>query len=253
MTGLTFGQFYTFKVESRNSYSRSLPSDELTLLCAFKPDPPLVVTTTNTNDLVTVQWDDPIANGYVIHAYRFYVLEHDGVTYTEETAECDGTNADIVNNRVCTIALLTLRSAPYNLVQGESVWVKIVSVNTYGESVISDPGNGAVIQLVPEPPINLLNDPQTTSDVLIRFTWDQGLNNGGVNVIDYDIYYDQGTAIATYILLEEAVLTQYYQTTNTLIAGETYSFKVTSRNTVGDSNLSDPVTILAAKSPDPPR
>ena len=66
----------------------------------------------------------------------------------------------------------------------------------FGESVISDPGNGAVIQLVPEPPINLqnilyiLNDPLSTSDTSIRFTWDQGLNNGGVNVIDYDIYYD---------------------------------------------------------------
>jgi hypothetical protein len=115
-TGLTFGTTYQFKVESRNSYSYSPYSDTITMLCAFKPDPPLVVTTTNTNDLVTVQWDDPIANGYVIHAYRFYVLEHDGVTYTEETAECDGTNTDIVNNRVCTIALLTLRSAPYNLV-----------------------------------------------------------------------------------------------------------------------------------------
>ena len=73
------------------------------------------------------------------------MLEHDGVTYTEETAECDGTNSVIVNNRVCTIALLTLRSAPYNLVQAESVWVKIISINTYGESYISEPGNGAVI------------------------------------------------------------------------------------------------------------
>jgi hypothetical protein len=69
------------------------------LLCAFKPDPPLVITTTNTNNLVTVYWDDPIWNGYVIHAYRFFFLEHDGVTYTEETVECDGTDTDIVNNR----------------------------------------------------------------------------------------------------------------------------------------------------------
>ena len=162
------------------------------------PDPPLVITTANTNDLVTVSWGDPIANGYVVHAYRFYVLEHDGVTYTEETADCDGTDADIVTNRVCTIALLTLRSAPYNLEQGESVQVKIVSVNTYGESAISEPGSGAVIQLVPESPINLqnviyvLNDAQTTTDTSIRFTLDDGSNNGGAIVIDYDVYYDQG-------------------------------------------------------------
>lgn len=72
----------------------------------------------------------------------------------------------------------------------------------------------------------------------IRFTWDQGLNNGGVEVIDYDVYYNQGTAIDSWILLEEGVLTQYFQTTNQLVAGETYTFKVTARNTVGDSALS---------------
>jgi hypothetical protein len=65
--------------------------------------------------------------------------------------------------------------------------------------VISEPGNNAVIQLVPEPPINLenvpfdivdRNNPETTTDTQIRFTWDEGLNNGGVPVLDYDIYYD---------------------------------------------------------------
>lgn len=37
-----------------------------------------------------------------------------------------------------------------------------------------------------------------------------------------------------------------------MIAGETYSFKVTARNTVGDSNMSEIITILAAKPPDVP-
>jgi len=37
-----------------------------------------------------------------------------------------------------------------------------------------------------------------------------------------------------------------------LTAGETYSFKVTARNTVGDSVMSDPISVLAAKLPDAP-
>jgi hypothetical protein len=53
-------------------------------------------------------------------------------------------------------------------------------------------------------------------------------------------------------LLEAAVLTDYYQTNVVLVAGETYTFKVTSRNTVGDSNLSNEIVILAAKPPDVP-
>lgn len=63
---------------------------------------------------------------------------------------------------------------------------------------------------MPEPPINLANDPTTTTDIVIRFTWDEGLNNGGVPVLDYDVYYDQGSQVGSFILLEEAVLTKYY-------------------------------------------
>lgn len=37
-----------------------------------------------------------------------------------------------------------------------------------------------------------------------------------------------------------------------MVAGETYTFKVTSRNTVGDSDLSEIIVILAAKPPDVP-
>ena len=53
-TGLTFGVTYEFKVESRNSYSYSAYSDTISLLCAFIPDPPLTITTTNSNDVVTI-------------------------------------------------------------------------------------------------------------------------------------------------------------------------------------------------------
>jgi hypothetical protein len=43
------------------------------------------------------------------------------------------------------VQLLSLRSSPYSLEQGDSVWVKIISINNYGESVDSEAGNGAVI------------------------------------------------------------------------------------------------------------
>jgi hypothetical protein len=67
--GLTFGTTYEFKVESRNSYGYSDFSDVLTLLCAFIPDPPTTVTSINANDLVTLSWNEPIANGSPITAY----------------------------------------------------------------------------------------------------------------------------------------------------------------------------------------
>jgi hypothetical protein len=107
-----------------------------------------------------------------------------------------------------------------------------------------------VIQLVPDPPINVANDPSTTTDTQIKITWDEGLNNGGVPVIDYAVYYDQATG--NYIQLDSAVLTKHYTTTVTLNPGVLYTFKVTARNTVGDSLFSQEIVILAAKEPDAP-
>jgi len=127
----------------------------------------------------------------------------------------------------------------------------VVSINIYGESVRSEGGNNAVIQYVPDPPINLANDPTTTTDTRIRFSWTDSAQNGGSPVIDYDVYYDQGTG--NYVFLQLKVLERSYLTTVTLTPGTTYNFKVTARNSVGSSQQSVALAVLAAKLPDPPR
>lgn len=62
-TGLTFSVTYKLRVEARNSYSYSAYSDEIELYCGFKPEPPTVVTTTNVNNEVLFEWNDPVNNG----------------------------------------------------------------------------------------------------------------------------------------------------------------------------------------------
>lgn len=114
---------------------------------------------------------------------------------------------------------------------------------------MSDPGNGAVIQLVPDAPVNLADDPLTTSDVQIRFTWQDGASDGGIAVQDYTVFYDQGNG--NYIEVESGVTTQYYLKTD-LTPGTTYAFKVQARNAVGFSLDSQEVSILAAKIPEAP-
>jgi hypothetical protein len=81
-----------------------------------------------------------------------------------------------------------------------------------------------------------MNDATTTTDKVIRFTWNQGSSNGGSPVIDYSVYYDQG--ISVYTLLESGVTSASYTTEVTLNSGVTYSFKVTARNSVGSSEHS---------------
>jgi len=53
-------------------------------------------------------------------------------------------------------------------------------------------------------------------------------------------------------LLAQSVPTAYYATTTTITPGTIYKFKVTARNSVGSSDQSIAVAILAAKVPDSP-
>ena len=52
------------------------------------------------------------------------------------------------------------------------------------------------------------------------------------------------------LLLVEKLTSSYFTTTATLTPGVTYSFKVTARNTVGSSDYSSVIAILAAQIPD---
>lgn len=45
-----------------------------------------------------------------------------------------GTDSTVISNNACYISLATLRSAPFNLQKDESVYAKVKSINTYGES-----------------------------------------------------------------------------------------------------------------------
>lgn len=81
-TGLTEGVTYSFYVQSRNQHGYSQNSEVLTVLSAYIPEPPTVVTTANFNDHIIVDWNDPDFNGSPITSYSVFVLQHDGVTYT---------------------------------------------------------------------------------------------------------------------------------------------------------------------------
>ncbi len=65
-----------------------------------------------------------------------------------------------------------------------------------------------MIQDVPDAPVSLTNDPTTTTDKVIRFTWIDGASDGGTPVIDHAVSYDQGTG--NFVQLSQSVTTKYY-------------------------------------------
>jgi hypothetical protein len=94
---------------------------------------------------------------------------------------------------------------------GSSVYAKITATNVKGTSDESLPGNGGVIGRVPDAPINLANVPAVTTGSSIGLTWEEGANNGGSPVIDFQVYY---------ALLEN---NDYYTTLETGVVGTSYN------------------------------
>jgi len=91
----------------------------LTLLAAFKPEAPEAPTTTVIANKVKVSWPNHLTNGSPITGYKVYILQHDKVTYTQESIDCIGTDTSVIANRECLIKLDTLIVAPYSLVLNE--------------------------------------------------------------------------------------------------------------------------------------
>ena len=157
---------------------------------------------------------------------------------------CNGLDSEIVTDRYCTIPLLTLQDNPYNLVQGDSVVAIVTATNLYLEGPASLPGSGAIIVLVPNPPIGLADDKLVTNAYRIGFTWNDDINTGGSPIISYRITYDGSTG--TWSTLAIGVMPRKYMTTVTLTPRKDYTFKVEALNSVGYSLTSASITILCA-------
>jgi len=102
---------------------------------------------------------------------------------------------------------------------------------------------------VPDKPINLQNVPSITMDDRIGLLWEDGANNGGTTVLDYEIWYDQSTS--NYVVLTTQLALQEFTATG-LFSGSVYTFKVRARNSVGYSDFSNEFSQLTAQIPDVP-
>jgi hypothetical protein len=58
----------------------------------------------------------------------------------------------------CLIPVSVLRTTPFNLEWGSSVYAKVVASNIYGDSLASSVGNGAIITINPDPPTDFIEE-----------------------------------------------------------------------------------------------
>ena len=158
-------------------------------MCATSPEKPIIPSTTVVTNYVILNWEAPVDNGSPITGYKVYIRKAD-FTFIVDPSVCDGLDYLVMQNTQCIVMLDKLTSQPYNLMLGYSIHIKVIATNAYGDSEISEAGNGDIIVLVPDPVIDLLNNPTITSDSVIGISWTDGLSNGGKEIIDYRISYD---------------------------------------------------------------
>ena len=114
------------------------------------------------NENVVISWYEPSAQGSPILSYQIFIRKKDGDFHFADT-DCDGSTAEALSNFLCSIPLTTLIEEPYSLTLLNSVYAKIVATNYYGDSEESLSGNGALIFLVPDAPVNLQKNPNFLS------------------------------------------------------------------------------------------
>ena len=117
------------------------------------------------------------------------ILESDGETYTPDLIICEGKDANIVLHRTCTFPVSVLLEEPYSLTWADSVWVRLSATNDYGTSVYSEPGNGAILYTIPDPPFNLVEELDYRTSSTLGFSWETDFY-GGTPIIDYAIMSD---------------------------------------------------------------
>jgi hypothetical protein len=63
----------------------------------------------------------------------------------------------------------------------------VIAINLYGESAVSNEGNGAVIVTTPDAPINLVENVSQRTKSTLGLVWEKAPFIGGAEIIDYRI------------------------------------------------------------------
>jgi hypothetical protein len=177
-------------------------SASISISTAVVPDAPSSPTTTVIANNIHIAWTTPSSDsltdyGAVITSYQIMIESHDGVTFYEDVANCDGSSSAVISSTQCEVPMSILLGTPFLLTLDQSVYAKVSAINSVGSSSYSVPGNGAVISMSypPDAPVSVERNSALTTKTQISFTWEDGSSNGGQTILDYRVSYDQGAGI----------------------------------------------------------
>jgi hypothetical protein len=71
---------------------------------------------------------------------------------------CDGSSDYSMANLECQVQIIILKAAPYNLEYLDSVYFRLSASNIYGTGPVSISGNGAIMVVEADAPLDLTKD-----------------------------------------------------------------------------------------------
>lgn len=252
------GVTYSFRWKAVNIYGTSDSSPTVGILAATVPDAPATAeVTVSDSGNVKVSWTEPINTGGASVAITDYIVKIVTSTgsYVEDTSLCDGSSSTSMSTLSCEFSFLPLVESPFNLVQGNTIKVQILVKNSIGWGQELEVTDGITVMTIPETPPTSPTEGSNSNNVQIEIIIDAltGTNTGGSDILEYDIFWNQGSIINTWDLLITLPATgssfQSHIQTAGISEGLTYQFKYAARNFLGTSLDSATTSILAATVP----
>lgn len=250
-TGLIATNTYTVHVVADNGYLPSEPSESIEILLLGEPTVPSDLAIEFNGANLDLSWSIESDGGFPISNITLLAqtpLERWAII----TPMCD---YDVMlQNNTCSLPLFKLKTWPLSLTYRDDLCVKIRAANEWGDSEFTEPVCfSKVILQEPNPPQNLTEMRRNRTETQLGLKWDPPVWRGGSPTIDleYVVVVLTDPKINRYDLVSAGIKTTEYVVTN-LTAGETYTFAVLSRNAIGDSALSDPVTLWCSWVPSQP-
>ena len=184
------------------------------------PDAPTSLSATPSNAQVVLAWAAPaIDGGSPITGYKLYRSTTSGGAYA----------------LIASPTALTYTNT--GLTNGQPYWYKVSAVNAIGEGAQAGPISSTPAT-VPGAPQNLQGTPGNTQ---VTLTWQYPVSDGGSAITGYKLYRST-TSGGTYSLIASPVGLTYTDTGRT--NGQTYWYKVSAVNAVGEGTQSPAVSVL---------
>ena len=225
VTGLTNGQFYTFRVRAVNSVGASAASGSRSATpTTTEPEAPESLSFTPGDGQVTLRWRAPTNDG--------------GEPITHYEYEQDGSGTWISTDGTATSHTVT------GLNNGQTYRFRVRAVNALGNGAVvtleatpspstgggGGGGGGGPRQTVPSAPRNLLAE---GGDGQVKLTWEAPENDGGSEIRDYEYRIDgKGRWISI-------GSTDTTHTVTGLVNGTAYVFEVRAVNRIGRGRASN--------------